>query len=319
MHTDALTLPSWCPSPAVLTTRLTGALERSGVPMASPLSADAVQVVRVGTRVAVALPAAGLFAILVPSSLARRLADEHTWASRLDTLMDPAAALVAFPHAAAVLYRLHPSVSPPTPSLLGRHLTAFHAETPRHAPRRPYLAERITPALVAARTAGLLTAAEHTRLTRHLDDAVLAATVAPGPLGWGLTHGDAHLANLLTGTADSRPVLCDLELLGAGPRALDLVPLLVEHRRYGAPRTGFDALVEAYASASASSSVRSWTPEDDPSLEPAIALHELWLAAWALETAVRLDGTADGAHLASEARLRVDGVLGSSSALWTRY
>ncbi|MEU4607508.1 aminoglycoside phosphotransferase family protein [Kribbella sp. NPDC023972] len=69
----------------------------------------------------------------------------------------------------------------------------------------------------------------------------------PWPLGHGLIHGDAWAGNLLWDTTGAqRPILCDWDSVGHGPREVDLIPTWHAAVRYGRDETWIEAFVTEY-------------------------------------------------------------------------
>ena len=100
--------------------------------------------------------------------------------------------------------------------------------------------------------------------------AAWASAAREDPLGCALVHGDLHAGNTMP--AAGGPVLVDLELCGTGPRSYDLAPAAVAARRYGAPASDVDLLVDGYGD-----DPRSWV-----GFETFCQVYELWATAWAL-------------------------------------
>lgn len=274
---------------------------------AAGLLTGPLTLVRARTRLHLAAPADGRWFIAAPAATRTRVALEASWAGRLAALMQPAGALLELdaPGLVVAPYRLYHPSGPATPALLGTLLGALHDEAGRTAVGPITSAALVADQLGAARAGGTLPDRDHARLTARLEASLTELRCDPGPLGWGLIHGDAHLANVL---AADPPVLCDLESLGVGPRVLDLAPLLVEHRRYGGPERDVTALAEAYAHATH----RRWDPAADAALDAAVRYYELVVTAWALACAV------EDPSLHPEAALRLAGVLGGDRTPWTR-
>ncbi|WP_246843173.1 phosphotransferase enzyme family protein [Allokutzneria sp. NRRL B-24872] len=64
------------------------------------------------------------------------------------------------------------------------------------------------------------------------------------PLRQGAIHGDAHLGNLISGSAEM--LLCDLDSVCVGPREWDLTPLAVGMLRFGHGTERYRALARGY-------------------------------------------------------------------------
>ncbi|MCO4770062.1 MAG: aminoglycoside phosphotransferase family protein [Deltaproteobacteria bacterium] len=118
------------------------------------------------------------------------------------------------------------------------------------------------------------------------------------PLGEVLVHGDPHTDNVILTT--SGPVFVDLESSGVGPASWDLAVLATGVRRYGTPEHEWSALVDAYGV----------DPSGSPSFDALCAVYELDVIAWAAASGDR------SPHLAAEARLRLDSLLGRSEYTW---
>ncbi|AVT32678.1 aminoglycoside phosphotransferase [Plantactinospora sp. BC1] len=60
----------------------------------------------------------------------------------------------------------------------------------------------------------------------------------------GLIHGDATVANLITG--NTHPILCDFDAASLGPREWDLTPVATGHLRFEPTGNNQSLIVEAY-------------------------------------------------------------------------
>lgn len=119
---------------------------------------------------------------------------------------------------------------PGTTRQLGELLHRFHA-----LPATPGLGvPAMDPAGRAERQlAAAPVAPDDARFLRaRLADVVARYRALTFPLGEGLLHGDATVANVLAGP-DGRPVLLDLDLVRTGPREWDLLRTATYFRRLG--------------------------------------------------------------------------------------
>jgi aminoglycoside phosphotransferase (APT) family kinase protein len=64
------------------------------------------------------------------------------------------------------------------------------------------------------------------------------------PLGEGLLHGDAHTGNLLRHR--DRWLLADWDSAAQGPLLQDLIPMMLDHRRFGRPRSDWIGFCKVY-------------------------------------------------------------------------
>lgn len=165
-----------------------------------------------------------------------------------------------------------PSASPAQVGVLARRLHDATEGVARH-PSAPIFDPlgAIRAALREARRRGAPTGAIGEVATRALRlQAAWTAAAQGDPLGCALVHGDLHADN--TVPAADGPVLVDLEHCGIGPRSYDLAPAAVAARRYGAPASDVDLLVDGYGD-----DPRGWV-----GFETFCQVYELWATAWAL-------------------------------------
>lgn len=90
-------------------------------------------------------------------------------------------------------------------------------------------------------------------------------------LSVGIIHGDAHTGNILS--TEQGLVIIDLDDLCTGPREVDLIPTLVQLRRFSVTEDDWASFVEGYGM-------------DDPSLldsSPLASLRELHMTVWLLQ------------------------------------
>ena len=168
--------------------------------------------------------------------------------------------------------RTGPSASPAQIGVLARRLHDATEGVARHASAHIFdPLGAIRAALGEARRRGAPTGAIGEVATRALRlKAAWASAVREDPLGCALVHGDLHAGNTMP--AADGPVLVDLELCGIGPRSYDLAPAAVAARRYGAPASDVDSLVDGYGD-----DPRGWA-----GFETFCQVYELWATAWAL-------------------------------------
>lgn len=89
-------------------------------------------------------------------------------------------------------------------------------------------------------------------------------------LGLGLIHGDAHLGNCYM--TESGPVLIDFDFAAWGPREWDLIPAILESRRFGSGPNVYYDFSEVYGA-----DILSW-----PGLETMLLIRELLITGWRL-------------------------------------
>ncbi|NJP95399.1 aminoglycoside phosphotransferase family protein [Nonomuraea sp. FMUSA5-5] len=124
---------------------------------------------------------------------------------------------------AALLRTLH-VVRPPSPAPALQPLGTLRSDLTRHAAvlsdqHRCWLLRRCT---------------EIERAYRDLDR----------PLGQGLLHGDAHTGNLFRD--HDRWVFGDWDSIAYGPLLSDLIPSIMEHHRFGRPRSDWVSFCRRY-------------------------------------------------------------------------
>lgn len=178
--------------------------------------------------------------------------------------------------AVATVWELVPETAPPaSPRQIGVLARLLHDATEGVASlpsaRRFDPIGAIRAALGEARRRNAPTGAIGEVATRALRlEAAWAVAAREDPLGWAIVHGDLHAGNTVSGAEG--PVLVDLELCGTGPRSYDLAPAAVAARRYGAPASDVDSLVDGYGD-----DPRGWV-----GFETFCQVYELWATAWAL-------------------------------------
>jgi Ser/Thr protein kinase RdoA (MazF antagonist) len=120
------------------------------------------------------------------------------------------------------------------------------------------------------------------------------------PLGRVVVHGDPHPDNAVVPEGGIL-VLLDLEDAGVGPASWDFVPLAVGVERYGLPAEDFDRFAAGYGA----------EPKAWPGLSLMSRVYELLVTSWAVSCST------DSPAMATEAEVRVSGVLEGDPTQWT--
>ena len=119
------------------------------------------------------------------------------------------------------------------------------------------------------------------------------------PLGKVVVHGDLHVDNAVV--SEGGLVLLDLEDAGVGPASWDFAPLAVGAERYGLPSENFHQFAAGYGAEPA-----TW-----PGHLLMCRVYEMLVTSWAVRC------SANSPRMASEAAVRVSGVLEGNPSLWT--
>lgn len=274
------------------------AAHRAGLPVSG------AAVMRVGTSVLVHLPRAAAVARVEPvahaESVARQVAFARAAAAagapvvrlQIPEVIDVSGHLVTLWEALA-------PVGEVTGADLGRAARGLHDATLGGAPGVPE-----ADPLGAARR---LLAVPHPFLS-PADQAGLVALVDALARRWvaelaaaprALVHGDLHRGNAVV-TARG-PVLVDLEYAGVGPVGLDGAAVGAHVKRYGLDPQWIQGFADGYGRAM----------QADAGHDLLCDVYALHVALWALQVAHT------SAEVAAEAALRVDCLLGRSTAQWT--
>lgn len=203
---------------------------------------------------------------------------------------------------AVTLWRRIRSVTTPTLEAVGRAVRAIHDTT---AKSRPGSVPTIDPfaqvrAFLHSPSAWSGSSAI-VELLRRNDE--LAARwreeSADDPLGTVLVHGDPQADNAIV--SEDGLVLIDLEDAGIGPASWDFAPLAVAVERYGVPQEEFQRFAAGYGA----------EPGDWPGHALMCRVYELTVTAWAIRCSV------DSPRMASEAAVRISGLLDGDPSQWT--
>lgn len=272
-------------------------------------------VMRVGTSVLVRLPHAGAVARVEPiqhaASVQRQVAFARA-AARVDApvvrLQVPEAIEVFLDGVAwlVTMWALLEPVAPVGAQALGqaaralhRRSLGFHEQASGAEPRVP-LADPLGAArALLARPHRFLTPADQAGLNALVEQLTQRweAELATAPRA--LVHGDLHPGNVVVTAAG--PVLVDLEYAGVGPVGLDLAAVGAHVKRYGLDPQWIQGFAQGYGEAL----------HEAPGHDLLCDVYALHVALWALQVAHTHP------EVAREAALRVECLLGRSTATWT--
>ena len=212
------------------------------------LSARGAELVGISVNTVYRLAAAPVVVRIRPSSFADAVEDQVACARQLADAGSPVTRpldveqpvrvgryVATFWEAAAV-----PTLEWQT-ARMGHALSALHAAP---APDRLLPWDPFTTVRRRVATITYLGTANHAWLAAETDRVEAAYQRAAPTLGFGVVHGDVHVANLLRGP-DGRPVLADLDSVALGPQLVDLTPTAVDGIRFRMHKRQ-RAMVEAY-------------------------------------------------------------------------
>ena len=203
---------------------------------------------------------------------------------------------------AVTLWRRLQSVATPTFEALGCAVRAIHDATVESLPEGVPTIDPFGQVRVCLDSPSSWSgSAEVKELQRRADE--LAAMWQEGtqadPLGKAVVHGDPHADNAVV--SEGGLVLLDLEDAGVGPASWDFAPLAVGVERYGLPSADFDQFVAGYGAGPG-----TWSGH-----AVMCRVYELLVTSWAIRCSV------DSDSMATEAAVRVSGVLQGDPTLWT--
>ncbi|MCP4903292.1 MAG: aminoglycoside phosphotransferase family protein [bacterium] len=122
---------------------------------------------------------------------------------------------------------------------------------------------------------------------------------ADDPLGTVIVHGDVHGGNAIA--TDRGLFLVDLEDAGVGSASWDLVPLAVGVSRYGDAEADLERFIRGFGD-----DPRGWT-----NFKLMCEIYELAVTSWTVRC------SEISSAMASEAAVRVNGLLGRSNVEWS--
>ncbi len=273
------------------------------------LDASGAQVLRVRNSVHVELPNADVVArveglggqklALRQVLVARALAARNAPVARL---VRPEIQPLLIGDGAVTLWRRLRSVAAPTFEAVGRAVRAVHDATAEDLPEGVPTIDPFAQLRMCLDSPSSWSGSAAVKELQRRGDELAASwheATHADPLGRVVVHGDPHAENAVV--CESGLVLLDLEDAGVGPASWDFAPLAVGVERYGLPSAGFEQFVAGYGAA----------PGTWPGYKVMCRVYELVVASWAIRCSV------DSAPMASEAKVRVSGVLEDDPTLWT--
>jgi hypothetical protein len=273
------------------------------------LDPSGAEVLRVRNSVHVELPLADVVA-RVEGPGAQNLATRQVLVARALAACDAPVARLVRPEiqplmigdSAVTLWSRLRSVAVPTLEAVGRAVRVIHDATAGRLPSGvppidPF--EQVRACLDSPSSWSGST--EVSELQRRADELATQwrERTQDDPHGQVIVHGDPHIDNAIV-TAD-RLVLIDLEDAGVGPASWDFVPLALGVKRYGLPPGDFEHFAIGYGS----------EPGAWPGHRLMCDVYELVVTAWAVACSI------DSPLMASEAAVRISGVLEDDPTPWT--
>lgn len=282
-------------------------------------------VMRVGTSVLVRLPHAGAVARVEPiqhaASVQRQVAfaraaarvdapvvrlqvpeaievflDGTSWLVTMWALLEPVAPVgaQALGQAARALHHRSMGVYPAQ-----EQVSASGGPTPGAEPPVPPADPLAAARALLARPHRFLTPADQAGLQDLVEQLTQRWEVELALAPRALVHGDLHPGNVVVTAAG--PVLVDLEYAGVGPVGLDLAAVGAHVKRYGLDPQWIQGFAQGYGEAL----------HEAPGHDLLCDVYALHVALWALQVAHTHP------EVAREAALRVECLLGRSTATWT--
>ena len=204
---------------------------------------------------------------------------------------------------AVTLWRLLRSVATPTLVAVGGAVRAIHDATAQSLPDNVPAIDPFGQIRACLDAPSLWSGSAAVRQLKVRADrlySVWREGTQDDPLGKVVVHGDPHPDNAVVSEGGAL-VLLDLEDAGVGPASWDFTPLAVGVERYGLPAEDFDRFAAGYGA-----EPRAW-----PGLSLMCRVYELLVTSWAVSC------SADSPAMATEAEVRVSGVLEGDPTQWT--